>query len=315
MFEEVALALSEYGTVIIHRHSRPDGDALGAQLGLAALIRDNFPGKKVFVVGDAAGRYTFMKGSVMDQVPDNAYEGALAFVLDCGASHLVSDERYKNAARTIRIDHHLYCETFTDVEIVDSSFESASGMIAQLAVECGWKITKDSAEAMFTGMVTDSGRFRFDSTSPRTLRLAATLLEQNVDTVSLYRELYSEDMEALKRKAVFISKIKKYKDSAVAYMIHTAEEIRALGMDAFSVSRGTVNIMADIWGIDVWVNFTEDDGKFLCEIRSAVKNINPIAVKYGGGGHKKASGCSVPDTETAFRLLEDLKVLTETDGE
>ena len=315
MFEEVARALSEYGTVIIHRHSRPDGDALGAQLGLAALIRDNFPSKKVFVVGDAAGRYAFMKGSVMDQVSDDAYNDALAFVLDCGASHLVSDDRYKNAARTIRIDHHIYCETFTDIEIVDSSFESASGMIAQLALECGWKLSKDSAEAMFTGMVTDSGRFRYDSTSPRTMRLAATLLEQNVDTVSLYRELYSEDMESLKRKAVFISKIKKYKDSAVAYMIHTADEIRALGMDPFSVSRGTVNIMADIRGIDVWVNFTEDEGKFLCEIRSAVKNINPIAVKYGGGGHKKASGCSVPDMETAFRLLEDLKILTESDGD
>lgn len=313
MFEEVAKALSEYDTVIIHRHTRPDGDALGSQLGLAALIRDNYPDKKVYVVGDAAGRYSFMEGSSMDIVPDNAYDGALAFVLDCGASSLVSDDRYKSAARTVRIDHHIYCETFTDIEIVDPSFESASGMIAQLALECGLKLSHNSAQAIYTGMVTDSGRFRYDSTSPRTLRLAAALLEHNVDTVSLYRELYSEDMESLKRKAIFIEKIKIYKNSAVAYMIHTADEIRAIGMDPFSVSRGTVNIMADIKGIDVWVNFTEDDGKFLCEIRSADRNINPIAVKYGGGGHKKASGCSVPDVETAYMLLEDLKILTESE--
>ena len=315
MFEKVLEAVKQHDTVIIHRHARPDGDALGSQLGLAALIRENFPEKTVYTVGDGAGRYSFMTGSDMDIVPDEAFNGALSVILDSAVPGLVSDTRYKLAHATARIDHHIYCETFTDIEVVDTSFESAAGMIAELARESGLRLSLNSATPIYTGMVTDSGRFRYDSTSPRTLRLAGWLLEQGIDTEALYRELYSEDLASVKRKAVFLAKIRRYDDSPVAYMIHTAEEIRELGMDTFSVSRGTVNMMSDIRGIDIWVNFTEEDDHFLCELRASNYNINPIAVKYGGGGHQKASGASVPDLKTAFMMLEDLKKLTETTGE
>jgi phosphoesterase RecJ-like protein len=80
-------------------------------------------------------------------------------------------------------------------------------------------------------------------------------------------------------------------------------------MDTFAVSRGMVNTMADIKGVDIWVNFTETENGVLCELRSATKNINPIAVKYGGGGHAKASGAKVADRETAMRMLADLDQL------
>ena len=113
MFEKLVDAIKKYDRIIIHRHSHPDGDALGSQLGLRQLIKDNYPGKTVYVVGDAAGRYAFMAGSVMDELPDSAYDGALAIVLDSATEGLVSDKRFKLAALTARVDHHLYCETFT----------------------------------------------------------------------------------------------------------------------------------------------------------------------------------------------------------
>jgi phosphoesterase RecJ-like protein len=72
-----------------------------------------------------------------------------------------------------------------------------------------------------------------------------------------------------------------------------------------------VNTMADIKGVNIWVNFTETEKGVLCELRSADKNINPIAVKYGGGGHAKASGANVKDRETAMAMLHDLELLTE----
>ena len=81
-------------------------------------------------------------------------------------------------------------------------------------------------------------------------------------------------------------------------------------MSTFAVSRGMVNTMSDIRGTDIWVNFTEADGGVLCELRSAGPNINPIAVKYGGGGHAKASGAKVADRETAMKMLADLDALT-----
>jgi phosphoesterase RecJ-like protein len=314
MFEKLYDAIVRHGTVIIHRHTSPDGDALGSQLGLAALIRDNFPDKTVFTVGDPAGRYSFMEGSGMDEIPDSAYAVALAVVLDSAERGLVSDGRYASAAFSVRVDHHILCDTFTDVEIVDTSFESCAGMIAAFASESGLALGKASAEALFTGMVTDSGRFRYDSVGPRTFALASFLMSAGVDTEKLYRNLYCDSLENVRLRASFAGRIKKYGDSPVAYIYTTAEELRALRRDPFSVSRGMVGVMADIRGIDVWVNFTEADGRVLCEIRSSRFNINPVAVKYGGGGHKKASGAEVPDREAAMAMLADLARLAAEDA-
>ena len=82
-------------------------------------------------------------------------------------------------------------------------------------------------------------------------------------------------------------------------------------MDIFSISCGMVGTMSDIKGIDIWVNFTETEKGVLCELRSSKYNINPIAVKYGGGGHAKASGATVKNRETAMAMLHDMELLTE----
>ena len=82
--------------------------------------------------------------------------------------------------------------------------------------------------------------------------------------------------------------------------------MKATGMDIFSISRGMVGTMSDIRGVPIWVNFTETDNGVLCELRSNKYNINPIAVKYGGGGHAKASGATVKNREEAMQMLHDL---------
>ncbi len=310
MFEQVIQAVNAYNTVIIHRHTNPDGDALGSQIGLKWLIQDNYPDKKVYIVGDGAGRYGFMDGSVMDEIGDEIYQGALAFVLDCGASHLISDERYKLAEKTIRLDHHIFAENINDIEVVDTSYESCCGLVTELAVEAGWKFTQNSAKALYTGMVTDSGRFRYDSVNANTFRLASELMKTQFDTNEIYKNLYADEYFYVKLRAQFVLKIQ-FTDHHVAYIYTTKEELGSYGTDTFTISRGMVNTMADLKGVDTWVNFTETEDKVLVEIRSNKYNINPIAVKYGGGGHEKASGASVADRETAMRLLEDLNALDE----
>ncbi len=308
MFDAILQEIQNFDTIIIHRHSRPDGDALGSQVGLKHLILENYPGKTVYTVGDEAGFYGFMKDTVMDELHDTAWVGALAMILDCGGEHLVSDDRYKLAERTIRMDHHLYTGSFTDLEAIDSSYESCCGLIAQMAKSALWKLNSIAAESLYTGMVTDSGRFRYDSTSARTFELAAFLMSQKIDTENLYRNLYADDFENKRRKAEFLLKTQ-FTGNRVASIYTTAQEMDALNMSTFSVSRGMVNTMADIRGTDIWVNFTEADDGVLCELRSSGPNINPIAVKYGGGGHAKASGAKVPDRATAMKMLADLDEL------
>lgn len=310
MFEEALRLIRDYDRIIIHRHTCPDGDAIGSQTGLKFLIEANFPDKKVFIVGDAPKKYSFMEGSTPDSLPDSTYEGALAVVLDTSARLLISDERYSLASETLRIDHHIFCEKICSTEITDTTYESCCGMIADLARETGLRLTASAARALFTGMVTDSGRFRYDSTNARTFELAAYLMGEDFSTADIYSKLYSESFENIKLRASFILKIK-FTEKGVAYIYTTADEMKALGADTFSISRGMVGTMSDIRGVDIWVNFTEIDGAVLCEIRSSKYNINPIAVKHGGGGHAKASGATLKNREEAFELLSELDSMTE----
>jgi len=310
MFEKILSAIQAHDSIIIHRHHHPDGDAMGSQVGLKHLIHENFPQKRVYMVGDDPGRYGFITDAPMDVLPDGVFENALSIILDTSARHLISDERYTLAKATARMDHHIFCKKIADVEVTDTSFESCCGLIAACARELGWRVTDAAAAALFTGMVTDSGRFRYDATTGKTFELAAFLMQRNIDTNEIYRNLYADDFEMMKLRASYVLKIQ-FTQKNVAYICTTRAEMEAMQKDVFTISRGMVGVMADIRGVDIWVNFTETEKGILCELRSSRYNINPIAVKYGGGGHQKASGATVPDFDTAMRMLADLDAIME----
>lgn len=309
MFEQVLQEIRAHDRIIIHRHTNPDGDALGSQIGLKHILRENFPEKEIYTVGDASRRYGFMEDSQTDEVEDSLYTDALAIILDTSARSLISDDRYTKAKRTVRIDHHIFCEKIADVEVTDTSFESCCGLIAAFAMECGLRLTPLAAKSLYTGMVTDSGRFRYDSVTSQTFRLAAFLTQQPFTTTDIYRNLYADDFSFIRLRAQFILKIQ-FTKQRVAYIYTTAEEVKEFDADLFSISRGMVNTMSDIRGVDIWVNFTESEDGVLAELRSSVYNINPIAVKYGGGGHAKASGATLKNREEAMQMLADLDALT-----
>ncbi len=310
MFENILEQIKKYDRIIIHRHTNPDGDAMGSQIGLKHILLENFPGKEVYVVGDPAKHYSFMDDSVMDEIPDEYYTDALAIVLDTSAKKLISDGRYATAKATARIDHHLFVEEICQTEVIGTSFESCCGLVTAFAMESGLRLTPLAAKSLYTGMVTDSGRFRYDSTSSQTFKLASFLMEQSFSTNEIYRNLYADDFARIQLKAKFVLKIQ-FTEKNVAYIYTTREEMQQLGMDTFSISRGMVGTMSDIKGVDIWVNFTETEQGVACELRSSKYNINPIAVKYGGGGHAKASGATVADRATAMAMLADLNAMME----
>lgn len=310
MFEQALQLIKQYETIIIHRHEKPDGDAIGSQVGLKNLIQDNFPEKHVFIVGDAPKRYGFVADSEPQEVPDELYGSALAIVLDSASVPMISDKRYATAAATLRFDHHLFVDKICDVEVIDTTCESCAGLLAKFAKGVGLNISKRAAQALYTGMVTDSGRFRYDSTTPCTMRLAADLLETGFDLNEVYTPLYADDFDMIKLRAQFVLAVN-FTEHNVAYIYTTKERIAELGVDTFTISRGMVGVMSDIRGVDTWVNFTETDDGVGCELRSKKYNINPIAVKYGGGGHAKASGAMVADRETAMKMLADLDELNK----
>lgn len=310
MFEKILALIEKYDRIIIHRHKNPDGDALGSQMGLYHIIKDSYPQKEVYTVGDLTPRYAFMLTRPMDEITDELYSGALAILLDTSAKALISDERYTLAAESARIDHHLFVEKICDEEVTATSYESCAGLVAAMAMEGGLTVSPVAAKALYTGMITDSGRFRYDSTSSETFRVASFLMERKFDTADIYKNLYADELSFIQLRAKFALKIQ-LATNKVAYIYTDKEEVAGYGVDNFTISRGMVNVMGEIRGVESWVNFTETEDGVLCEIRSNTYNINPIAVKYGGGGHQKASGATLKNREEAMSLLADLIAQTE----
>ena len=313
MFERITEAIQAHDPIILHRHTNPDGDALGSQIGLKHLILNNCPGKTVYAVGDAAGRYAFMEDSEMDEVPDAAYATALAILLDTSGKKLISDGRFALAPFTARIDHHIFLEQIAQTEVVDTTYESCCGLVTQMAIENGWKLDAVAATSLFTGMVTDSGRFRYGANKARTFRLAAFLSEQSIDTQQLYMNLYANDLETVRLRARYVMKIQRTKRGA-AYIYTDQEELASLKTDWFSISRGMVGVMDDLKGVEIWANFTETDQGVVAELRSNRLNICPVAVRYGGGGHANACGATLRTREDAMAMLGELDAMLEDES-
>ena len=211
------------------------------------------------------------------------------------------------------MDHHIFCEKICNVEVTDTSYESCCGLVTEFAVATGLKLNSLAAKSLYTGMVTDSGRFRYDSTTSKTFRLASRLLEEKFDTGEVYAGLYADDFEHVRLRAQFILKIR-FTECNVGYIYTENEEAKSYGVSTFTISRGMVGTMGDLRGVDIWVNFTETDDGVLAELRSSKYNINPIAVKYGGGGHQKASGATLKNREEAMSMLEDLNEIIRSNA-
>ena len=243
----------------------------------------------------------------MDEVSDDLYKGALVIVLDTGAEKLISDDRYNNGDFLIKMDHHYPQGEYGDLAYVETVRESCAGLIAKFLIEKRFKLNDAAATALFIGMVTDSGRFRYSSTNSETYKIASELMKYKIDTEYIYNKIYMDKLSNVKLKAKLIEKFVVL-DSGVAYLINTKEEIKEYNVPIYDVSRGMVNIMAGIEEICIWANFSEDEsGDIYCEFRSNGKNINVVATKYGGGGHLQASGTTVYSFDTVKEIIKDLE--------
>ncbi len=307
MFNTIYNKIQEFDTIIIHRHKKPDGDALGSQLGLKRAILATFPTKKVLAVGGASENLSFV-GS-MDEVSDEDYQEALVIVLDSGAEMLIDDERYKTGKLLIKIDHHIPQGEYGDLVLVDNSYESCAGIIGDLIRNTDLVLTKDAASAIFLGMVTDSGRFRFSSTTSKTFDIASYLLTSGIDIDGIYNKLYIDSLDNVRLRANMTLKFTVL-PTKVAYLLNNKEDVASLGVSTYQISRGMIGIMSGIEGINVWATFTEnEDGDVYVELRSNGANVNQVAVKYGGGGHLQASGATVKGLDVVPSIIKDLEIV------
>jgi phosphoesterase RecJ-like protein len=301
---EIKRMIESYQTIIIHRHQRPDMDAIGSQYGLSLLLKENYPNKEIYVVGDLNDMSYLAK---MDDIKDDVYRDSLAIITDVSVTRMISDDRYQLAKDIIIIDHHQNDTDVSNVSIFykDPSFASAAEMIVDLARTFEYKITSEAATYLYGGMVTDTGRFLYMANPSQTFELASYINKFQPDTQSFYDYIYTEPLKKRKTKQLFQNF--ELTENNVAYRKNDLSVIEESGLDFHSISRGMVNQMAGIIEVPIWANFTEDveNNVIVGEFRSRGITIVDIAKKYGGGGHNNACGASLKDWDEVELVLKD----------
>ena len=297
--------IKNYDTIIIARHIRPDGDACGASFGLKYILKDSFPDKRVFVVNDDVTPSLEFLGEE-EKVSEDVYKNALAITVDCPTLSRVANKKITLAKELIKIDHHIEVEPFGDISWVESGRSSVSEMVADLALSSfELKLDKKAAFCLYLGIVTDTDRFKFRSTSPETLRIAAKLLETGIDLNEISSHLYLESQNLLKFKAYIYKKIKITRNGVASlYISRAMQEKFSLTSEEAS---DTVTFIQNIKGSLVWAVFIEntDDDNIRVRLRSRYVKVNELAEKYRGGGHANACGATLYSKRELNKFLRE----------
>lgn len=305
VYHQIIKKIENYDTIIIHRHQRPDMDAIGSQYGLYLTLRENYPHKRVNVVGDTNDMVYL---ATMHQVEDEVFNQALSIICDVAVERLISDDRYKLAKERIIIDHHQNDTDVANVSIYlkDPTYSSAAELIIELIKHTHLRVTPEAATYLYGGMVTDTGRFMFLNQPSRTFELASYITKFNPNVQDFYDYIYTEPLAKRQVKNMFSEF--NVTENGVAYRKNDAEIIHKSGLEFQSISRGMVNQMSGIKEIPIWANFTEDveNQAIVCEFRSRGITIVDIAKKYGGGGHNNACGATVQSWDEVDRVIQDL---------
>lgn len=305
--EQIWDKIKEYDRIIIHRHEKPDPDALGSQGGLKELIAANFPNKEVFVVGEEVDSLTFL--TKMDHIDDSAYQGALVIVCDTANTPRISDDRFDKGDFLIKIDHHPNREPYGDLQWVDTTFSSTSEMVMDLylTVDAEIQLNLASARLLYAGIIGDTGRFLYNNTTKRTLEYAGQLLAIGVDAQEIFTNMYRTSRETAKLNGYILQNFV-VTEKGVASISLTEPLLKAFHVTPAEASN-LVNTLSNIDGNHIWVLFTGYEKEIRTSIRSSKTVINEVAQQFGGGGHPLASGATVYSMEEAQNLLDALDAL------
>lgn len=310
MKQQILDEISQNETIIIHRHVRPDPDAYGSQCGLAEMIKATYPNKKIYVVGESEPTLEFLYK--MDHISDEIYQEALVIVCDTANQARISDQRYHTGKKLIKIDHHPNDDQYGDLLWVETEASATSEMIYELYLEGkdqGFKLSEKAAELLYTGIVGDTGRFLFPSTTEKTFQYASALISKGINPTPIYDELYKTKRNVAKLSGYVLQNFT-LTSSGSASMSITKDILKEFDVTPSEASQ-LVGILGNIEGVKAWVFFVEEENQIRVRLRAKKLVINELAKKYNGGGHPLASGASIYSWEEAKQVLHDLEVLCQ----
>ena len=300
--------IKEYNKIIIFRHFRPDGDAIGSTKGLQAILKATYPDKSIILQNNDFSEYLAFLGTEEEPMDDEYYKDALGIVVDTATMKRISNPRVTLCREIIKIDHHIPIESYGMLEWVEEERSSSCEMIAAFydTLRDELVMTPEAARYIYCGMVTDSGRFRFRDVSGETLRLAGMLLNVGIDTENLYANLYLRDFDSYKFESYARSKMNISKNGVVTLFVTKRMQKK------FKLSRedasAAVSYMDSIKGSLIWIAFIEGDSEIRVRLRSRFITVSELAEKYNGGGHACAAGATV------YSRAEMKKLIAEADA-
>ena len=308
MFKKIYKEIKKYNTIVIARHIGVDPDALASQLALKESIKLTFPNKNVYAVGNGSSKFSYI--GKLDKLED--FDNFLLIVLDTPDKKRIDYKDYSKASMTIKIDHHPFIEDFGGLEYIDDSASSTSEILMELLLKTKLKCNSEIAKLLYYGLVSDSNRFLFDSSTSKTFNLVSTYLSKYPLKLSdIYTNLYLRPLKEVRLEG-YISLNMKVTENGVAYIILTNDIITKFKADSASAGN-MINNFNFIDEVLVWIIVTEDvkNNNVRVNIRSRGPEINKIAEKYNGGGHAMASGARLSSIDEAEALISDIDYATE----
>ena len=307
IYRRIYKEIKKYNNIIIARHIGPDPDALGSQFALKELIKNKFPNKNVYAIGNSPAKFRFFGN--LDKIDElEIDDNFLLIVLDTpDIKRIDGIDDIKKYNNIIKIDHHPVIDNYEKISLIDESSSSTCQLILELIFKNFLKLNTSIAEKIYMGIVSDTGRFMHDYTTKKTFKLVTKLLyKTNIDFTSLYSSLYIRPISEVRFQGFIFENIE-LTDNGVGYIKITDDILKEYGVDTASAG----NIISElnfINEIKVWIFLTEDkkNNQIRANIRSRGPVINEIASKYGGGGHKYASGARLSDWDKADLLINDL---------
>ena len=302
--------IKEYDKIIIFRHFRPDGDAIGSTKGLARILQLSYPEKKIYLQNADFSNYLAFLGGEDEPLSDEEYADALGIVLDTATQERISNKKFSLCKELVKIDHHIPVQEYGVCQWVEESRSSLCEMIAYFyqTFQDELKIDKEAATYIYTGMVTDSGRFRFREVSGDTLRLAGLMLDQGVDLDYVYSNLYMREFSSFKFESYAHKKMKISENGVVSLFVTRGmkKKFHLSNEDASA----SVSYMEGIKNSLIWIAFIQtDDDAIRVRLRSRYVTVSELAERYNGGGHACAAGATVYSKKEMKALLADADAL------
>lgn len=306
MLEKILAAIEAHDIIIIHRHVRPDPDALGSQMGLKTVLEETYPHKDIYAAGQDDD--SLAEFGDMDDISDDTYKNALVIVNDSANRPRIDDQRYKKGTTLVKVDHHPNEDPYGDFMIVEPSISSTSELWASIILrdDNNLQMNDEAAKCFFLGIVGDTGRFLYDNTTRDTMQIAGELLNYDFPASELMQESNTQTISQARLQAYVLQNMKLSAQGTVNSVYISQDLLQSLDLTANETYQ-IVQIPGTIEGVITWVTFIEQpDGKVRCRIRSKGPVINHIAAQHDGGGHEKASGANVYSSEEKDELLAQL---------